>query len=124
MKSSLRAVGQIVDQGMQVRFTNHRCFIEEEDQIMAQVCREWRLVILETNDVDTFMFIKGQKLELDINLWHKWIDHINFPRLQEMETKNIVFGLPKFSGQKRQVCEACQPTKQHRLPFPNERNRS
>ena len=35
-----------------------------------------------------------------------------------------MFGLPKFSGRKAQICEACQLGKQHRLPFPNERNRS
>ena len=31
----------------------------------------------------------------------------------------MVFGLPKFSGRKAQICEACQLGKQHRLPFPN-----
>ena len=44
--------------------------------------------------------------------------------LQELQAKQVVFGLPKFSGRKAQVCEACQLGKQHRLPFPNEYNRS
>ena len=43
---------------------------------------------------------------------------------KKMETKNIIFGLPKFNGEKGQVCEACQLGKQHQLPFPNERNQS
>ena len=33
------------------------------------------------------------------------------------------FGLPKFSGRKALICEASQLGKQHRLPFPYERNR-
>ena len=41
-----------------------------------------------------------------------------------MQTKNIIFGLPKFSVRNSQVYEACQLGKQHRLPFPNEQNRS
>ena len=42
--------------------------------------------------------------------------------LQELQAKQVVFGLPKFSGRKAQVCEACQLGKQHRLPFHNEQN--
>ena len=32
----------------------------------------------------------------------------------------MVGKVPKFNGQKTQVCEAYQLGKQHRLPFPNE----
>ena len=82
------------------------------------------MFILDTNDVGTTMYAKGQKVEFDIELWHKRFGHVNFSRLRKMQTKNIVFGLPKCSGRNGQVCEACQLWKQHRLPFPNERNRS
>ena len=94
---NLVLVRQIVDQGMQVRFTHLGCFIKEESQINVQVRRERRMFILETNDVGTAMFAKVQKVESDINLWHNRFGHVNFPRLCEMETKNIVFGLQKFS---------------------------
>ena len=40
--------------------------------------------ILETNDVATTMFAKGQKVESDIDRWHKRFGHVNFPGLQEM----------------------------------------
>ena len=36
-----------------------------------------------------------------------------------MQAKQVVFSLPKFSGQKGQLCEPCQLGKQHRLPLPN-----
>ena len=62
-------VGQIVDQGMQVRFTHLGCFIEEEGQIIAEGRKDRRMFILNTNDVGTALFAKGQKIELDINLW-------------------------------------------------------
>ena len=39
-------------------------------------------------------------------------------------TKNLVSVGPKSNGGKAQICEACQLGKQHRLPFPNERNRN
>ena len=40
------------------------------------------MVILEMNDVDTAMFAKGKKVELDIDLLHKWFSHVNFPWLR------------------------------------------
>jgi transposase InsO family protein len=45
-------------------------------------------------------------------------------RLQDLQTRQVILGLPKFSGRKAQICEACQLGKQHRLPFPNERSRT
>ena len=82
------------------------------------------MFILNTNGVRTAMFAKGQKVKSYIDLWHKRFNHVSFPRLREMQTKNIVFGLPEFSGLNRHVCEACQLGQQHQLPFPNERNHS
>ena len=78
------------------------CFIEEEGKVIAQGRLEGRIFILETNEIGTSMFAKGQKVESDINLRHKWSGHVNFSRLREKQTKNIVFGLPKFSGRNDQ----------------------
>ena len=75
---NLVSVGQIIDQGMQIRFTHLRCFIEEEREVIAQGRREGRMFIVDTNDVGTAMFAKGQKVESDIDLWHKWIGHVNY----------------------------------------------
>ena len=90
------SVGQIVDQGMQVRFMHLECFIEEEGQVIPQGRKDGRMFILDTNDVGTTMFTKGQNVESDIDFW-----------LQDLRSKQIVFGLPKFSGRKAQICEAC-----------------
>ena len=75
--------------------------------------RDARMFILDTNDVGTTMFAKGQKVESDIDLWHKRIGHVNYQRLQDLQLKQVVFGLPKFSGRKAQICEAFQLGKQH-----------
>ena len=56
--TNLVSVRQIVDSGMQVRFTHLRCIIEEEGKIIMQRHREGRMFILEMNDVNTVMFAK------------------------------------------------------------------
>ena len=100
------SVGQIVDQGMYVRFTHLGCFIEEEGEIIAQGRRDERMFILNTNDIGTALFAEGQKVESNIDLWHKRVGHVNYQRLQDLQSKQVVFRLPKFSGQKVQICEA------------------
>ena len=44
------------------------------------------------------MLARGQKVVSDIDMWHKRIDHVNYQRLQDLQSKNVVFGLKKFSG--------------------------
>ena len=82
------------------------------------------MFILNSSEGGSVMFAKGQKVESDIDLWHKRIGHVNYQLLQDLQSKQVVFGLPKFSGQKAQICEAFQLGKQHRLPFPSDLNRS
>ena len=45
------------------------------------------MFILDMNDVDTAMFAKGQKVESDIDLWHKRIGHVNYQRFQDLHSK-------------------------------------
>ena len=60
------------------------CFIEGEGQIIVQGRRDGRMFILNTNDVSIAMFAKGQKIEPGIDLWHKWIVHVNYQWLQDL----------------------------------------
>jgi hypothetical protein len=79
---NLVSIGQIVDQGMQVRFTHLGPFIEQEGRIIARGRREGRMFILDRTDngPDTALFAKGQKAKSDIDLWHKRIDFKTFRR--------------------------------------------
>ena len=74
------------------------CYIEEEGEIITQGRREGRMFILDTNQAGTTLFAKGQKVELDIDLWHKRFGHVKFPRLCEMQTKNIVSDCQNFGA--------------------------
>ena len=78
------SVSQIVEQGMQVRFTHHRCLIEEKGQIIVQGHRDGRMFILETNYVGIAIMCapdfygRGNSdnrihLESDIYLGHKGV---------------------------------------------------
>jgi hypothetical protein len=95
---NLVSIGQIVDQGMKVRFTHLGAFNKEEGRIIARGRRDGRMFILDRSDdgPDTALFAKGQNAESDIDLWHKRIGYVNYQRLQDLQTKQVVLGLPKF----------------------------
>ena len=71
---SLVLVGQIVEQGMHVRFNNDGCFIEKEGELVAHDRREGQMFILESNEVKWTMFAKGLKVKSNVKLCHKRID--------------------------------------------------
>ena len=74
---NLVSVGQIVEQGMQVRFNNEGCFIEKDGRVIAKGWRDGHLFILDSNEVKSAMYAKGLETETSIKLWHKRIGHIN-----------------------------------------------
>ena len=65
---NLVSVGQIVKQGMQVRFNQEGCFIEDKGQLIAHARREGCMFILDATEVNTAMYAKELKAESDIEL--------------------------------------------------------
>ena len=56
------SVGQILDQGMEVRFTHLGCFIEEEGRVSAQGRRDGRMFILNSTNGGTATFARAHRL--------------------------------------------------------------
>ena len=81
------------------------------------------MFFFESNELKSAMFAKGIKVETELKLWHKRIGHINFQKLKGMQSKGVIIGLLTFTEKEIiGVSEACQFGKQHRQPFPEERN--
>jgi hypothetical protein len=76
---NLVSVGQIVEQGMQVRFNYNGCFIEDGGKLIVRGHKEGRMFILDTNNVFSAMYTRGQKVDTDIDLWHKRFGHGHRP---------------------------------------------
>ena len=59
-------------------------------------------------EVKAAMFAQGAGVVADVDIWHKCIGHVNEQRLRNMQSKEIVIGLPKFKVDgMHKVCEAC-----------------
>ena len=93
---NLDSVGQMVEQGMEVRLDQEGCFIEKEGRVIAHERREGRMFILNSHEMKSAMFAKTTKVNSDIELWHKRISHINLNKLKVMQSKVVFIKLPTF----------------------------
>ena len=71
IKKKLVSVGQIMEQGMQVRFNDEGCFLKKDGRLLAKGRRDGHLFNLDSNEVKSAMYAKGLKTETNIELWQK-----------------------------------------------------
>jgi hypothetical protein len=106
-------VGQMVEQGLQVKFNPNGCFVEDmknQGKLIAKGKRNGQMFTLDVNmpEMNSMLFTHGKRVG-DFGIWHKWVGHVNFQRLKLMKKRNFVGGLPKFGIEKMmlKVCETC-----------------
>ena len=82
---NLVSVGQMAEQGMQVRFDQEGCFIKKEGRIIVHGQREGQIFIHDSHEMKSAMFAKSTKADSNIESWHKRIGHINLNKLKVMQ---------------------------------------
>ena len=64
---------------------------------------------VDVQEIKSAMFAQGAGVVADIEIWHKYIGHVNVQRLKSMQNQNIVTGIPKFKVDGMHgVCKVCQ----------------
>ena len=95
-------VGQMVEQGLQVRFNADGLFVEEfkkNGKLVAQGKKVGRMFTLDVDvpELNAAMFAQGSGVVADVEIWqHKRIGHANIQRLKTMQSRELVTGLPDF----------------------------
>ncbi|MCO5593801.1 hypothetical protein L7F22_047819 [Adiantum nelumboides] len=92
---NLVSVGQMVEQGLQVRFNADGLYVEEykkNGKLIAQGKKVGRMFTLDVNipEVNAVMFAHGSGVVADIEIWHKRIGHANVQRLKTMQSQELV----------------------------------
>ena len=96
------SVGQMVEQGLQVKFNEHGCYVEDLKDNCRLVSKGNKIGRMFTLDVkmpmenDNLLYTQKNAVIVDANIWHKRIGHVNIQRLKSMQSKNVVIGLPNF----------------------------
>ena len=125
---NLVSVGQMVEQGLQVRFNADELYVEEykkNGKLVAQGKKVGRMFTLDVNvpELNAVMFAQGTSVVVDVEIWHKCVGHVNVQRLKAMQSKLLVTSLPIFKVVEMQkICEACQFGKQAKAAFFHDRH--
>ena len=112
---------------MQVRFNADGLYVEEykkNGKLVAQGKKVGRLFMLDVNvpKMNVAMFAQGVGVVADVEIWHKWIGHVNVQRLKTMQSQELVTVLPAFKvAEMQKVCEACQFGKKSKNAFPHDK---
>ncbi|MCO5566304.1 hypothetical protein L7F22_019980 [Adiantum nelumboides] len=83
---NLVSVGQMVEQGLQVRFNADGLYVEEykkNGKLIAQGKKVGRMFTLDVNipEVNTVMFAHGSGVVADIEIWHKRTGHTMYRQI-------------------------------------------
>ena len=71
---NLISVGQMVEKGLQVRFTQRGCFVEDPSKgfkVIAKGKKEGRMFTMDSSSSHKFCFTHDNKKIAEIDLWHK-----------------------------------------------------
>ena len=98
---NLVSVGQMVEQGLQVKFNSDGCFVEDPNNKYKMVAKGKRIGRMFTLNVKTpagsnMLYTQKNAVITDIDIWHKRIGHVNVQQLKTMQSQNVVAGLSNF----------------------------
>jgi hypothetical protein len=86
---NLVSIGQMIEQGLQVRFNLDGCYVEDfkdKCRLVAKGKRLGRMFTLDVSmpEVEAAMFAQGAGVVADMDIWHKRISHVNEQQLKSM----------------------------------------
>ncbi|CAA7014800.1 unnamed protein product [Microthlaspi erraticum] len=117
LEKNLLSVPQIFSSGYQVRFEDKRCIIHDANgKKIMDIGMTNKSFKIKLSSVEEEAMTANVHME---ETWHKRLGHVGKRRLQEMQDKDLVKGLPSFKVEK-EACKACNLGKQSRKSFPKE----
>jgi len=117
MKCNLISIGQLVEKGFSVSMEGEslKLFDSKKNLVLKSALSKNR--IYRCNISSDKMMCMSATINEDVEaLWHLRYDHLNYRSLIELNSKDLVYGLPKLNA-KKSICEICVKSKQSRLPF-------
>jgi len=117
MKYNLMSIVQLVEKGFSVTMDGKslKLFDAKKNLVLKSTLSKNKTYRCSISS-DKMMCMSATISEDAETLWHWWYGHLNFRSLSELNTKDLVHGLPKLNV-KKSICEICVKIKQSRMPF-------
>ncbi|MCH80525.1 copia-type polyprotein [Trifolium medium] len=120
MKCNIMSIGQLMEKDFSININKEslKLFDPEENLIVVSALSKNRVHKCNI-PVDKAMCLSSTTHEDADWLWHMRYGHLNFRSLSQLNSKNLVIGLPAIESSAKS-CEICLKGKQSRLPFVSE----
>ncbi|GJT59309.1 integrase, catalytic region, zinc finger, CCHC-type containing protein [Tanacetum coccineum] len=123
LRHNLFSVGQFCDGDLEVAFRSNTCYVRNlEDDDLLTGSRESNLYTISISELAASSPVcLMSKVTSTISwLWHQRLSHLNFGTINQLTSKDLVHGLPKFKYDKDHLCSACEQGKSKKASFPSQ----
>lgn len=94
LKASLISASKATDSGCSINMKDQKAIISREGNVLVEAYKTNGLYVVHAIDECAIPVMENQLNNLE--LWHKRFGHLHFQALRELQTKNMVKGMPKF----------------------------
>ncbi|GJW64478.1 retrovirus-related pol polyprotein from transposon TNT 1-94 [Tanacetum coccineum] len=118
---SLFLVGQFCNGDLEVAFRSNMCYVRnlEGDDLLTSSC-ESNLYTISISELaaSSPVCLMSKATSTKSWLWHRRLSHLNFGTINQLTSKDLVDGLPKFKYNKDHLCSACEQGKSKKASLP------
>ncbi|GKB84976.1 integrase, catalytic region, zinc finger, CCHC-type containing protein [Tanacetum coccineum] len=118
---NLFSVGQFCDGDLEVAFRSNTCYVRnlEGDDLLTG-SRDSNLYTISISEMaaSSPVCLMSRATSTKSWLWHRRLSHLNFGTINQLTSKDLVDGLPKFKYNKDHLCSACEQGKSKKASLP------
>ncbi|GJY96448.1 retrovirus-related pol polyprotein from transposon TNT 1-94, partial [Tanacetum coccineum] len=118
---NLCSVEQFCDGDLEVAFHSNTCYVWNlEGDDLLTVSRDSNLYTISVSKMAASSpgCLMSRATSTKSWLWHRRLSHFNFGTINQLTSKDLFDGLPKFKYNKDHLCSACEQGKSKNASFP------
>ncbi|GJY21836.1 retrovirus-related pol polyprotein from transposon TNT 1-94 [Tanacetum coccineum] len=112
---------QFCDGDLEVAFRSNTCYVRnlEGDDLLTG-SRDSNLYTISISEMaaSSPVCLMSRATSTKSWLWHRRLSHLNFGTINQLTSKDLVDGLPKFKYNKDHLCSACEQGKSKKASLP------
>ncbi|GKG02612.1 retrovirus-related pol polyprotein from transposon TNT 1-94, partial [Tanacetum coccineum] len=121
LRHNLFSVGQFCDGDLEVAFRSNTCCawnLEGDDLLTGSHDSNLYTISISKMAASSPVCLMSRATSIKSWLWHRRLSHLNFSTINQLTSKDLVNGLPKFKYNKDHLCSACEQGKSKRASLP------
>ncbi|GJT49916.1 integrase, catalytic region, zinc finger, CCHC-type containing protein [Tanacetum coccineum] len=118
---NLFSVRQFCDGDLEVAFLSNTCYVwnlEGDDLLTGSRDSNLYTISISEMAASSPVCLMSRATSTKSWLWHRRLSHLNFGTINQLTSKDLVDGLPKFKYNKDHLCSACEQGKIKKASLP------